>query len=106
MKMNYLKVLPIVILMTVITLQLCNTSAIKFQEYYQKFHYPKQILENKKSEKYGFHNKRQPRNANSGNSTIMEEKTSNSSMTNTTENGIKIMDQKYSQNATGEYKHE
>lgn len=107
--MNYFKVLPIVIV--ILILQLCDTSALKSKLNHKKFNYPKQAdnyANDSEEERYVcYHHTRQPRSVNSDNSTVLEKKEYNASITTTmTKTDIKIVDQKYSQNTSGEYKHE
>lgn len=86
----------ITVLSAILTLQLCEANAIKSK------------LENVNGadELYFYHpHPRQPRS--SVNVTVSDEKDLNESMTTALPfSNIKITDQKYSQNTSGEYKHE
>lgn len=98
--MNYRQVVPIAILCAILTLELCETNVIK----------PK--LNSNRNEEENYHQPKNPRSVSSVNATDShepDEKVFNVSMSTTTAmpiSNIKIADQKYSQNASGEYKHE
>lgn len=113
--MNYLKVSLIAILSIILTLQLCEANAIKSKFYRKKVNYPKYQADNdcrncsdSNVRKVYYHHIRQPRGVNSDSTTVLEENENNTSSTTITtpQEDIKILDQKYSQNASGEYKHE
>lgn len=109
--MNYLKVFLILVL----TIQLCDSNAIKTKFYRKKFNYPKHQADSdchncKRSDvkqMYAYHHHiRQPRGIN--NSTVLEEKEDDVSTITTTmsQEDINILDQKYSQTDSFEYEHE
>lgn len=94
--MNFSQVVPIAILCAILTLELCETNAVKSK-----------LNPNPNVEEV-YH---QPKNSRSSvNVTDPGEKVFNVSMPITTTamptSNIKIADQKYSQNTSGEYKHE
>lgn len=99
--MNCEKVFLTAVLSVILTLQLCDTNAVK-----SKFDH----WSGTKTTNEYHHQPRQPRSVSSVNETIAVEKGFNASMATTTEMPIpmpiKIIDQKYSQNTSGEYKHE